>query len=279
MGQNWRNCDAGIREWVEAAVENLATELGDILTGVYLHGSLASGSFYPPKSDVDLLFVVDGLLNPDGRRAFAETALRESAQRPIIGGLECSVVQRFSALAPIHPMPFEVHFGEDHREEFEAGDVDFTIERTDPDLAAHCQAINEFGICLRGAPVPDVFGVIQRDDFLDSVIADLKWILEGEHILESPFYAVLNSCRIHWIWSGHSKRLVPTKEEAGEWAKSEVPDRLIRTIDSALAAYRDAAPISAEERQSAGRRWEKSKLLEFRDWMRKEWSLRATHRK
>ncbi|HDK44919.1 MAG TPA: nucleotidyltransferase domain-containing protein, partial [Actinobacteria bacterium] len=43
--------------WVESLVAGIADVLGDELVGVYLHGSLAMGGYYRPKSDLDLLIV------------------------------------------------------------------------------------------------------------------------------------------------------------------------------------------------------------------------------
>lgn len=42
--QSWPDCDRKIRDYVMGLVEMLKDRLGDNLTGVYLHGSLAMGS-------------------------------------------------------------------------------------------------------------------------------------------------------------------------------------------------------------------------------------------
>ena len=78
MGQRWPNCDADVAAWVSGTVKSLCGELVADFVGAYLHGSLAAGSFYRPKSDVDLLFVVRGPLPSAARRVFAETCVHTS---------------------------------------------------------------------------------------------------------------------------------------------------------------------------------------------------------
>ena len=92
MGQGWPECDEDVRRWVRQIVRHLSAVLGEQHVGTYLHGSLASGSFHPPKSDVDMLFVSDGPLAADRREAFARTCVALTRERPLVGSLECSVV-------------------------------------------------------------------------------------------------------------------------------------------------------------------------------------------
>jgi streptomycin 3"-adenylyltransferase len=246
----------------------LARELGGNHVGTYLHGSLASGSFRPPKSDVDVLFVAEDALAPEARRRFARTAVAVTRERPIVGGLECSVVLRGELERCVHPMPFEAHFGEEHVQEILDDRIDWKATRTDGDLAAHVQALCEFGIPLAGPPVDAVFQPPAKSDFLDSIRADSDWIVEDENILESPYYGVLNLARVLWVLEGVSERLVPSKDEAGEWLLGETPEEHRPVLRMALDAYRDGSPVRPEDRRSGGRRWPRGPLLRFRDWAR-----------
>ena len=268
MGRRWPDCEPHVREWVERVCGALTGALGPDHVGTYLHGSLASGSFHLPKSDVDVLFVVERPLPPDARRRFARTAVEATRSRPTVAGLECSVVLQRELERPRHPMPFEVHFGEDHVPEILEDRVDWTATRTDGDLAAHVQAICEFGVVLAGPPVSAVFRPPRRADFLDAILADSDWIVEDEHILESPFYAVLNLARVLWVLEGASERLVPSKEEAGEWLLRTVPAEHRPVLRTALEVYRDGTPVGPEERRTGGRDWAPAPLLRFRDWGR-----------
>ena len=268
MGFGWDDCDATLRSWVEETCGELQARLGVHHVGSYLHGSLAAGSFHPPKSDIDVLFVVDGALDAETRRGFAVAAALANRDRPIIGSLECSVVRRSVLAEQLHPMPFEVHFGEEWTDDILSDRFDFHADRTDPDLAAHVQATCEFGVVLAGPGVADVFTALPRADFLDSLHGDLVWILGGENILESPFYGILNVARILWVIEEVSPRLVPSKDEAGEWLLGRAPDRHRRVIQLALDVYRDPGVVSPAERRTGGRTWPRESLLEFRDWAR-----------
>lgn len=266
-GQRWPDCDPAVREWVEEATERLCGDLEPGLVGAYLHGSLAAGAFHPPKSDVDLLFVVRGPLSPEVREHFTRRCVEVSRGRPLVGGLECSVVRARSAREVPHPMPFEAHFGEEHTADVLEGRIDYGVTRRDPDLAAHVQAVREVGTVLRGAPVEEVFGPVPRADFLDSVGRDLAWILEGDHLVESPVYGVLNLCRMLWVAESGSERLVPSKEEAALWALERIPPALRPVVRKALDAYRDRSWVDPGARTTAGRTWDPAELRAFRDAM------------
>lgn len=267
-GQGWPDCESGVRAWIEAAVTAMANELGGNCVGIYMHGSLAQGSYHPPKSDVDLLFVCHEPLSADDRKRFAQLCVERSAARPTVGGLELSLITAAAVQRPDHPMPFEVHFGDEHAEEILADLVEWTETKRDPDLVAHCQSVRERGIALLGPPIDRVFGPVPEADFWDSVLADLEWILEGEHILESPFYSILNACRTLMVRSGAYPGLVPGKWEAGVWAESILPAPHHTTVREALDAYQSGRALSSEERQTGGRVWDTQRLLAFRDYIR-----------
>lgn len=268
MGQRWPDCDPETAAWLEDTTRRLSGLLGLDHVGTYLHGSLASGSYYPPKSDVDLLFVSSGRLSVGRRVAFLKACVEVSENRPMVGGLECSVVTLQSVLEGTYPTPYEVHFGEELVATITAEQIDLEEDPTDSDLAAHFQAIQEFGVCLLGRPVQEVFGPVNRSHFMDSVERDLHWILEGENLLQSPFYGILNACRVLWVWSGHSRRLVPTKEEVGLWAESRLPPEIGPIVRQALTVYREAREVAPGDRRTGGRVWDREALLRFRDHLR-----------
>ena len=56
--QHWSVADQDLRQWVDAIFGRLGQLDG--VVAVYLHGSLAMGSYFRPKSDVDLLVIVEG---------------------------------------------------------------------------------------------------------------------------------------------------------------------------------------------------------------------------
>ena len=63
---------SGILDSITLAAEDI---LGEALTGVYLHGSLAMGCFNPEKSDIDLILVIDRDVTDQQKRQFMETVV------------------------------------------------------------------------------------------------------------------------------------------------------------------------------------------------------------
>lgn len=258
-----------MKTWVDQAVRVVEDSLSDVgFVGTYLHGSLASGAYHPPKSDVDLLFVVEHPLDPALKERVSLACIDAAGARPTIGTLELSVLLRRATSAGVWPMPYELHFGEDLVEQILAGTADYGVSgATDDDLAAHIRCLQETGFVLSGPPVDQVFAPVPGPVFRASVEADQDWILEGDHILESPVYGVLNLCRGLWIDRRPGHTSTPSKVEAGRWAVDEVPREVRRVVVDALDAHRDPGWIPPDHRRTAGRVWDVEALLAFRDAM------------
>lgn len=238
---SWANCPQAIREQIERFSENITHILGDNLTGVYLHGSLAMGCFNPARSDLDLLVITQKGMTPETRRDAASAVLAASSHPNLI---EVSFV-RLSCLHPWqYPTPFDFHFSEEWREktsqELSNGDWqswDSAALPTDPDLAAHITITRARGIGLVGKPILDVFPPIPRADYIDSIIADFDFARRG--MADNPVYAVLNFCRIYgYLREGR----IDSKDEAGVWALDHLPSDYHALISAALDTYRDDTP-------------------------------------
>ncbi|GBD85783.1 streptomycin 3''-adenylyltransferase [bacterium BMS3Abin02] len=260
-----KEVDVDITSWVESLVAGIADVLGDELVGVYLHGSLAMGGYYRPKSDLDLLIVCSTPLGPATREQTARALLTASDRRPTIGDVEASVLQIAHTRRFSHPSPFEMHFSETHSEAIRTGRFDYTIQHTDPDLAAHCTVVRSRGCRLLGEDIGNVFGQIPHEAYLDSIRGDLLWILQDEHLLATPFYGVLNACRVFMVLE-RGPELVPSKEEAALWALEWAPIVHQTLIRQCLACYRSS--VNVTERPTHGHAWDRSRLLGFRDWAR-----------
>ena len=270
-GQRWDGCDADVRAFAErvaAALRTaLRTALGDSLAGIYLHGSLATGCYYRAKSDIDLLAVVRERLDADTRRRLSHLLLALSDARPTTGDLELSVVLERDARAFAHPMPYELHFGESLKEAIRRGEMDYAIaDRHDRDLAAHCTVVRARGVALAGPPPAEMFGPVPPEAFLDAVLDDFAWIAEGDHILESPFYATLNACRVLQLLAEGGGGVVANKEEGALWALAHLPAEHHPVIRRALDCYRSASPVTPESRRTGGVEWGADALRAFRDY-------------
>lgn len=267
--QQWDDCDADIRAFLEQVVAGFRGRLADRLTGVYLHGSLAMGCYFRPKSDLDLLVVVGGPLPPEERRRLAQICVALSDERPTPGDLELSVVQMRHTCRFAHPLAFEVHYGDSHKEQIRRGESDYTVERRDDDLAAHCTVTRARGVTLAGAAILDVFGPVPWEMYVASVLGDFDWIVEGEHILKSPYYGVLNCCRVLQLLT-EGEGTVASKVEGAAWALARLPESYRPIVGQALACYRSARPVSPEKKLTGGMDWDALELRRFRDFVARE---------
>lgn len=268
MRQKWPGCDPKIKEFVNNTAHIFEDLVPEKLDAIFLHGSLAMGSFYPPKSDIDLLVLVRSSLTLEEQKQIHHRLSDLTESRPITGFLELSVVLSVHAKEPKHPVPFELHFGEEFPEKIRSGEFDYdNAKGNDPDLAAHLTVTKNRGVSLFGPDPEKLLGDVRWEDYKDSVLHDLDWILGEENILTSPFYGVLNCCRVlEMLEKGEGT--VSSKEEGALWAISELPVEHHEIINFALTCYKSDQPVSPEQRQKAGVEWPEDKLLKFRDYVR-----------
>jgi streptomycin 3"-adenylyltransferase len=242
MQVGWRNCPANIRNQVEQLTGGLGELLGANLLGVYLHGSLAMGSFAPGQSDIDVLIVTRDSMDEDTRRCVGALLLHLSGSPAPI---EISFLRQSDMLPWRYPTPFDLHYSEMWRAHV-ARDLQTGAwpawrapQHGDPDLAAHITVTQQRGVCLYGAPISSVFPPVPRGDYIDSIMKDVD---EGLSMINNnPVYAVLNACRtLAFLREGQ----VLSKDEGGVWALQHAPAALHGVITAALAAYRGthAAP-------------------------------------
>lgn len=231
------DCPLAVKMQVQGFVEDLLGLLGNRLIGVYLHGSLAMGCFNPRHSDLDFLVIAEERLSLNTKRSLAKGLLRRSqAPQPI----EMSLLVHSELTPWRYPPPFDFHYSETWREQMQHDLVSGNWQRwndqvrKDPDLAAHVAITKHRGVCVYGAPIPQVFPDVPAGDYLASILGDVVSALE--RIQEDPVYAVLNACR---VWTFLEEGLRCSKREGGLWALSRVPESLRPVVTTALQAYSD----------------------------------------
>ncbi|HZG74564.1 MAG TPA: aminoglycoside adenylyltransferase domain-containing protein [Paenibacillus sp.] len=230
--------------------KRLQETLGDRLAAVYLHGSLAMGSFQQARSDLDLIAVTSGPPSAEAKKALAQSLLRLSgAPHPV----ELHVCERDELHPWRHPCPFAFHYSEGWRASYEAaltgGDSASDAERlaalyafaggTDPDLAAHVRVARERGVALRGPGVAEAFPPVPDADYRAAIFADVD--VPFRDVSKQPVYYVLNWLRaLRFAADG----AVASKEEAGVWGMTAMPLH-IEVVADALKLYRRAEPREA----------------------------------
>jgi streptomycin 3"-adenylyltransferase len=266
--QSWATADAEIRGYVEHVVVSVAAALEpNGFVGAYLHGSFAMGSFYRPKSDIDILVVVERDLDPQQRERLAQQLCDLSDARPTVGGLEVSVVHAADTRHFRQPLQYEVHYSLMWHARIRAGTVDFAATHPDPEIAPYCHVIRTRGACLRGRAISEVFGPIPVEAVRGSILDDFAWIIDGDHIVEAPFYGVLNVCRVLRLEAEGWDQVV-SKDEGGMWALARLPEVYQPLIAQALTCYRSCETVVEAELTTDGHAWDIDSLRAFRDYAR-----------
>ncbi|MCI3927242.1 DUF4111 domain-containing protein [Paenibacillus sp. TRM 82003] len=117
MSYGWGDAPAKVRDATLGVVDALRQTMGDAMVGVYLHGSLAMGSFQTGRSDIDLVAVVAGEMTYTQKTVLAKALLRLSGEPfPV----ELHIVEAEALRHWKHPCPFVFHYSEAWRGRFEA---------------------------------------------------------------------------------------------------------------------------------------------------------------
>ena len=230
---------------------DFASVLGNKLTGIYIHGSIAFGCFRWECSDVDFLAVVNQPLTMDEKTALIRAILKRVPEAPE-KGIEMSVVTESVCRNFVYPTPYELHFSNAHLEAYRA-DLKGHCQRlcgSDPDLAGHFAVTKAKGIAWHGRPIGEIFGEVPRSARLASIRNDVM-DAQDEGIAENPVYYVLNLCR---AIACQEQGLLLSKREGGAWGLQNLAQEHRPVIRSALDAYTEGAKMDG------------SGLIPFRDY-------------
>jgi predicted nucleotidyltransferase len=266
-GQSWENCDDDIKQFINTFVALIENFLGDCLVGIYLHGSLTMGSYYRPKSDIDLFIVVREPLKPETAKALNIIIAKHSEKRPTTSTFELNVITAETAKRPALPLPYELHYSIGWHAKILNDEVDYSSKESDVDLVAQLMYAVQYGICLSGKPVQAVFGAISWGDFMASVKADCTKLLTDENVLAMPINNVLNICRVLQLLR-QDNQVVHSKDEGAAWGIANLPAQFGPLIQKALNTYHSSDPVSVADRKTGGILWDKEDLLSFRDYAR-----------
>ncbi len=208
--------------------------IGEKLTGIYLHGSMAMNCFNSEKSDIDLLIVIeDGIRNVQ-KIEFLKQVVKLNEKGPA-KGLEISIVKREFCKPFVYPTPFELHFSPMYLQWIKDNPENYveSMKGMDKDLAAHFTVINKYGIVLYGEMIEHVFEEVPKKDYIDSIWCDVKGA--SEEITKEPIYMILNLCR---VLAFIKDNLYLSKQSAGEWGVSHLPRKYHFLISRALDCYK-----------------------------------------
>jgi predicted nucleotidyltransferase len=189
--------------------------LGRNLSGVYVHGSLATGAFNPRTSDVDVVIATRALTDAaDNERlhalhlemlGWADESWPERLEAVFVPNkvLTASEVPAV-AVAAVHP------------------DEGFTVEPLGPEFAIQKYLLRTYGITLFGRDVRKIVRAVSTGELRAAQIGTLRvsWLPQLEfpgRFLDRGYqaYAVLTMCRALCLLAIGK---VVTKPEAAAWA-------------------------------------------------------------
>ncbi|KGX91417.1 aminoglycoside adenylyltransferase domain-containing protein [Pontibacillus marinus] len=256
MSFNWETCSSDIKEFIFTLQKEVTKIIDDNLVGIYLHGSLAMGGFYPNSSDIDILIVTNKSITVNTKRKLAKFFLLYSySPYPV----EISLLNHKQLIDWQHPCPFDFHYSEFWRERYENELVRETYQflnggtNTDPDLAAHITIMYHRGICIVGKPIGEVFPLVPRSDYISSILEDFRNCLEN--IEKNPIYCTLNLIRVYLYLK---EVVISSKQEAGKWALHTFPKDLSITVKKVVDCY---------ENHKNENNLEKDGLVSLRDYI------------
>lgn len=230
---------------IQEAYQHIA---GKDLTGIYVHGSIAFGCFHWERSDIDFLVVVEKPLTQRQKEQMIQVLLELDPFAPA-KGFEMSVLLRSACLPLVEPIPFELHYSNAHRANYQR-DLSGTcrmMQGLDPDLPAHIAVAQNVGITLCGKSIRSVFAPVSRESYLRSIWYDIK--NAPEDIEAAPVYCILNLCR---ALAFAQEGLILSKEQGARWGLRHLPHDAA-VIRAALDAYQAGAafPSSIQLRSFA----------------------------
>lgn len=241
-GRDLSSADMDVRKFVIRIAAQTGDVLGDRLAGMYVHGSLATGTFLRHGSDIDVLILVDGPLPAESLRALRDALRTLDAEKPVAGALEVTVLERAAALRYEHPVrPL------------------LQLHSTPGSIAAQLMHVKQHGMRLTGAQPQDAIGPIPWHAFMQSVMESFE--AKNARVADAPASVVLNACRTLYDVSAPQVHVID-KFAAAQWALERVPAQfhaLVRDAARAqetgeaaaldpshVAAFRDYVAAAAE---------------------------------
>jgi len=215
----------------ERLVAGVRELLGDDLLGAYLHGSEVLGSG-GPHSDVDVIAVSRRHTTPAEKGRLVQLLLAVSRKpRPI----EFDLVVASEIRPWRHPAPFDFHYSELWRKQFESGTLEPWSRATNRDLASAATMVLAGNTTLYGPPPAEVFDPVPRADYRDAILKDVDTV--DDYLTWDTRNVILTLPR---IWAGIASEGVHSKESAAAWALERLPAEHRPVLERAVAVYRGA---------------------------------------
>ncbi len=227
------SCFVNIPSEAEKAVLIVRRLLAESLVAVYLHGSAVAGGLRP-RSDVDVLVVIDRPMAPEVRECLAANLMMISGRYPFdLDGrrpLELIAFLRADLAASLYPARSEFIYGEWLRSEYEAGAIPKPV--CDPELTLVLAQSRQEAIPLVGPSAGSLLPEISMSDIrraIEGALPVLLGTLQGD---ERNVLLTLARMRRTLV----TGEFVP-KDVAVDWAAARLPSEQAAILADARESY------------------------------------------
>ena len=201
--------------------------LGDNLTGVYLHGSIALNAFNPDSGDIDILVVVKDSVEVATKLEIAKDIIKiDRSPCP----LEMSAVKQIDAKNWKTPGNCVFHYSDfwtkKYLERFKNPNLEVYVadhEFSDADVTSYIKLLKQCGIVLYGEEIQEVFADVSDEDFWLAISADID---EYDFHAYDSRYLASNILILGRILSFKTEKRILSKYEGGIWMIKNVPENL-----------------------------------------------------
>ncbi|CDL81576.1 aminoglycoside adenylyltransferase family protein [Xenorhabdus szentirmaii] len=221
--------------------------LAESLVAVYLHGSAVAGGLRP-RSDVDLIVVIDQPMTTEVRKRLAADLIRISGRYPFDPDgrrpIELIVFSRADLAASLYPARSEFIYGEWLRQKYEMGEIPKPV--CDPELTLVLAQSRQEAIALVGPDASNLLPAPSKLEILRAIKDSLPGLVEA---LQGDERNVLLTLARMWETSVTGK-FVP-KDVAADWAAARLPAIQAAVLADAREAYLRGCEENWQNRQQA----------------------------
>ncbi|MZF87173.1 aminoglycoside adenylyltransferase family protein [Streptomyces sp. SID5643] len=210
-------------------VQLLRTTFGDLLLGVYLHGSATLGGLRP-RSDVDVLAVVREPTGHEQRRLLVAELLKVSGMGEGLRPVELTVVVQDRVRPWRYPPVCEFLYGEWLREDFERGRI--PAPGPNPDLAPVLTMVLLADAPLLGPRPAELLDPVPAADLRRAIVAGVPELTED--LATDTRNVLLTLAR---VWSTLDTGGIRSKDAAAAWAAARLPAEHRPVLAHARAVY------------------------------------------